>query len=284
LITQPQPGQLNAHRPGPGVPSFADALVSVHATALEWAGRQPKITAQSAPVLVATMEDLPLQDGRNLRANSFQLSQPLDTAVTSPFRRIDLGLRLSGDVSLCINLFQHHIDQGQALAMPADLRGELRRKWAAVTGYGNLELPGPIPTAWPEVADALCRQQAPDSSDMLYTLLHQELAFAMKTFGIFFGYRADAQYAADLRFAASKGHQGSNQLLGVEAIGLGASRFATDHQARSIEHVVHDSSCLEHPMQPETIISGFITRHDLWRPPSPRDTLSMVRSMISISC
>jgi hypothetical protein len=50
-------------------------------------------------------------------------------------RRIDLGLGLSGDVSLCINLFQHYIDRGQALAMPADLRGELRWKWAAVTGY-----------------------------------------------------------------------------------------------------------------------------------------------------
>ena len=39
---------------------------------------------------------------------------------------------------------------------------------------------------------------------------HQELALAVKTFGIFFRYRRNAQDATDLRFAAPKCHQGPN--------------------------------------------------------------------------
>jgi hypothetical protein len=70
----------------------------------------------------------------------------------------------------------------------------------------------------------------------------------VKTFGIFLHYQGDAQDAADFRFAAPKRHQDPNELLGVEPIGLGASRFATNHQARGIEHMIHDTSCFEHAM------------------------------------
>jgi hypothetical protein len=87
---------------------------------------------------------------------------------------------------------------------------------------------------------------------MLDTLLHQELALAMKTFGIFFSYRIDGtrrklqtfglprQNAIGVRtsFSASR-----RSVLARLALRL--TIRATDHQARGIEHMVHDTSCLE---------------------------------------
>ena len=72
-------------------------------------------------------------------------------------------------------------------------------------------------------------------------------------------------HGADPRLAALPGHQRAQQRLAVDRIRLGAPVASRHGNRRRIDDVALDAVGLEQAMNPETIESNFVDRHNLDR-------------------
>src|SRR6476661_4132706 len=224
LMTQPQPGELDERLARAPVAGLADALLTARAAAGIGTGCQARIGRQVAAGGEVAVEDLRLQHGCELRADAFQPQQrrELGAALLARLRRARVahGLDL-GQVP------QHEL---KAVELPADLRREPARQRAAVPGHEPGQTFAAIRPERLVVVDPLRRAQALDPVAEPQALLEQRPALAAEAALVLVLRRGRTHHGADLPLAAQPGHQGPQQRLRIQPIGLCAPGTAVDLQ------------------------------------------------------
>src|ERR671921_2381638 len=262
-MTQPQPGELDERLARAPVAGLADALLTARAATGIGTGCQARIGRHVAAVGEVAVEDFQLQHGCDLRADAFQPQQrrELGAALLARLRRARVA---------------HGLDLGQvahyeleAVELPTDLRRELARQRAAVPGHEPGQTFAAIRPERLVVVDPLRRAQALDPVAEPQALLEQRPSLAAEAALVLVLRRGRTHHGADLPLAARPGHQGPQQRLRIQPIGLRAPGTAVDLQRGRVHDVAHNPLGLEHAVQPEPVAAGLVAARDAWRRAEP---------------
>ena len=98
-------------------------------------------------------------------------------------------------------------------------------------------------------------------------LLDQLLALPTEALCVLLVPGRHPHHAAHLLLAATESHQGAQQRVGINGVGLDPPGSTIDLDACRIHHVVDDTFRFQFPIQPEPIVSGLVARDDLDRLP-----------------
>ena len=109
-------------------------------------------------------------------------------------------------------------------------------------------------------------KQAFDPINVADAFADQLFALAMNPLGVFLFDRGHPTETASTRIPAIVSGQGPEHILGIDAIGLGSPAPAIDQQARRIENMIANARGGERSMQPEAVVSRFVTRDECRRP------------------
>ena len=163
----------------------------------------------------------------------------------------------------------HGLDLGQvpqhefeAVELPADLRREPARQRAAVPGHEPGQTFAAIRPQRLVVVDPLRRAQALDPVAEPQALLEQRPSLAAEAALVLVLRRGRTHHGADLPLAARPGHQGPQQRLRIQPIGLCAPGTAVDLQRARVHDVARDPLGLEHAVQPEPVAAGLVAARD----------------------
>jgi hypothetical protein len=98
-------------------------------------------------------------------------------------------------------------------------------------------------------------------------LLDQLLALPTEALCVFLVPGRHPHHAAHLSLAATESHQGAQQRVGINGVGLDPPGSTINLDACRIHHIVDDTFRFQFPIQPEPIVSGLVARDDLDRLP-----------------
>ncbi|MDO8376783.1 MAG: hypothetical protein Q7S91_06265 [Aquabacterium sp.] len=151
------------------------------------------------------------------------------------------------------------LDQLQPRTRALDLHAQKRRHLCAVVFP-----PGsPVTSADNDVrAQVVQHQQRTDAVGVRNALVHQPCQFAVRAARVFgFGARFVQYRPHALTGMVSQQHD--QQLVAVQAIGLGASGTPIDLDARGVDHDVVDALLDQPTVQPPTVAAGLVAGANL---------------------
>src|ERR1043166_9347445 len=252
LPAKPAPCGLDEDPSGASVAGLADALLDALVAAVARAGVEAGVAGDLAAVGEVSPEHLVAEHAGDLAADASEALEVDDPG----FGGAELGLALR--TSCLVEEGELAVDEIEALALAADLVGEMRQQGAPVAGDEAGDLPLAIAGPRLGVVDADRHQQPGDPVAMCRALGDEPAALAGQAALVLEGRLGHTHHRAAPALAAIPGDQGVEDGLDVEAVALAPARARLALQRARIDDQALDPGGGEDPVQPEALVTCLV--------------------------